>query len=149
MANKCFDCNMCCKLPEIPSISKKSFSWCKDCNIGVGCKIYESRPQKCKDFYCMYYAGETDLKPNKCGFFIFPEREESVQHKILTIYCEEHKLNDLPKKLLSDFKMSILIDNQWAFHIRYNQDDNHLAIFYPNSFGKELKFIKRNLHTSM
>ena len=57
MANKCFDCNMCCKLPEIPSISKKSFSWCKDCNIGVGCKIYESRPQKCKYFYCMYYSG--------------------------------------------------------------------------------------------
>ncbi len=45
--------------------------------------------------------------------------------------------------------MSILIDNQWAFHIRYNQDDNDLAIFDPNAFGKELKFIKRNLHTNM
>ena len=24
--NSCDDCNMCCKLPEIPSINKKSFS---------------------------------------------------------------------------------------------------------------------------
>ena len=29
----------------------------------------------------MYYADETDLKPNKCGFFIFPERKESVERK--------------------------------------------------------------------
>ena len=148
MANKCFDCNLCCKLPEIPNY-KKGFSWCNNCNIGDSCKVYETRPQKCKDFYCLYLTGETDLKPNKCGFFIFPENKASIDHRILTIYCEEHRLKDLPKKLLSDFKMSILIQNYWAFHIRYNKDDNDLAIFDPNVYGKELKYVKRNLHRNM
>ena len=53
-------------------------------------------------------------------------------------------MKDLPKKILSDFKMLILIQNKWAFHIRYNNNDNDLAIFDPNAFGNELKFIKRN-----
>ena len=143
----CEDCNMCCKLPEILFISIDIFKWCNNCEISQGCKIYNQRPKKCKDFYCMYYAGETDLKPNKCGFFIFPERQESLEHKILTIYCEKHRLKDLPKKLLSDLKMSILINNQWAFHIRYNNDDNDLAIFDPNAFGDNLKYVKRKNYT--
>ena len=62
---------MCCKLPEIPSINKKSFSWCSNCKVGQGCKIYDKRPKKCKDFYCAYALGFTNLKPNKYGFFIF------------------------------------------------------------------------------
>ena len=144
---ECGNCNMCCKLPEIPSINKKSYNWCNNCDVGNGCKIYKSRPQKCKEFVCLYVCGLTDLKPNKCGFFIFPEREESVEHKILTIYCEEHRLKDLPKKLLSDLKMSTLINNQWAFHIRYNNDDNDLAIFDPNAFGNDLKYVKRKNYT--
>ena len=45
----CGDCNMCCKLPEIPSIKKQSFDWCNKCDVGKGCKIYNDRPKKCKD----------------------------------------------------------------------------------------------------
>ena len=142
--NKCLDCNLCCKLPEIPTLKKKSYSWCKNCNIGEGCSKYEERPQTCKDFYCLYLNNETDLKPSKCGFFIFPESEISYEHKIFTIYCEEHKLKDLPNKLLSDKKIFNLITQNWAFHIRYNNDDNNLAIFDYNAFGKELKYVKRN-----
>ena len=43
--------------------------------------------------------------------------------------------------------MSILINNQWAFHIRYNNDDNDLAIFDPNAFGDDLKYVKRKNYT--
>ena len=145
--NKCLDCNMCCKLPEIPNY-KKGYTWCKNCNVGNGCSIYNNRPQKCKDFYCLYYFQLTDLKPNKCGFFIFPERKESTEHKIMTIYAEEHKLNDIPKRIMKDHKLKLLVDDQWAFHIRYNSDDNNLAIFDYWSFGMSLKKIKRreNVH---
>jgi hypothetical protein len=142
MVNKCLDCNMCCKLPEIPNF-KKGYAWCKNCNIGFGCKTYNDRPQKCKDFYCLYSFGLTDLKPNKCGFFIFPERKEATEHKIMTIYAEEHKLNDIPKRIMKDHKLKLLVDDQWAFHIRYNSDDNNLAIFDYWSFGMSLKKIKR------
>ena len=142
--NKCLDCNMCCKLPEIPSVNKKSYSWCKNCKIGEGCNIYETRPQKCKEFVCLYVMGLTDLKPNKCGFFIFPEREESTIHKIFTVYSETHKLDKIPKAIMKDHKLSRMVKDNWAFHIRYNSDDNDLAIFDLAAFGMGLKKLKRN-----
>ena len=141
---ECGDCNMCCKLPEIPSINKKSYSWCKNCNIGEGCNIYEKRPEKCKDFVCLYVTGLTDLKPNKCGFFIFPELETSVKHKIFTMYSEPHKLDSIPKSIMQDNKLSQMVKDNWAFHIRYNSDDNDLAIFDLAAFGMGLKKVKRN-----
>ena len=144
ITRKCGDCNMCCKLPEIPSINKKSYSWCKNCNIGEGCNIYEKRPEKCKEFVCLYVTGLTDLKPNKCGFFIFPELETSVKHKIFTMYSEPHKLDSIPKSIMQDNKLSQMVKDNWAFHIRYNSDDNDLAIFDLAAFGMGLKKVKRN-----
>ena len=141
---ECGNCNMCCKLPEIPSINKKSYSWCKNCNIGEGCNIYEKRPEKCKEFVCLYVTGLTDLKPNKCGFFIFPELETSVKHKIFTMYSEPHKLDSIPKSIMQDNKLSQMVKDNWAFHIRYNSDDNDLAIFDLAAFGMGLKKVKRN-----
>ena len=144
ITRKCRDCNMCCKRPEIPSINKKSYSWCKNCNIGEGCNIYEKRPEKCKEFVCLYVTGLTDLKPNKCGFFIFPESEQSTTHKIFTTYSEPHKLDSIPKAIMKDNKLSRLVNDNWAFHIRYNSDDNDLAIFDLAAFGMGLKKVKRN-----
>tara|TARA_R100000008_G_C3541745_1_gene145161 strand:- start:15 stop:497 length:483 start_codon:yes stop_codon:yes gene_type:complete len=141
----CEDCNLCCKLPEINYTNEKkgAFKWCTNCDIGKGCKIYSSRPQGCKDFYCLYQQGYMDLKPNKVGFFVFPEREEFSEHKILTIYCEESRLNNVPKLLMSDESMYKLINNGWAFHIRYNEDDNNIAIFDLSSYGMEIIKVER------
>ena len=101
LMRKCEDCSLCCKLPEINYFKEKkeSFSWCKECNISVGCKIYDERPKGCKDFTCAYVEKFTDLKPNKVGFIIFPQGELSVQHKVLTVYCEKFKLNNFIKHI--------------------------------------------------
>ena len=98
---KCEDCSLCCKLPEINYFKEKkqSFSWCKECNISVGCKIYDERPKGCKDFTCAYVEKFTDLKPNKVGFIIFPQGKLSMQHKVLTVYCEEFKLSNFIKHI--------------------------------------------------
>ena len=141
--NKCEDCNMCCKLPEIPNF-KKSYAWCKNCTIGSNCKIYQNRPQKCKDFYCLYLEGLTELKPNKCGFFIFPESDLSFKQKVFTVYAEEHKLNNIPKAIMKDQQINTLVKNNWSFHIRYDQNDNNLAIFDLYTFGMITKKLKRS-----
>ena len=44
---ECGDCNLCCKLPYIKNF-KPQYKWCNHCDIGVGCKIYEKRPELCK-----------------------------------------------------------------------------------------------------
>ncbi len=96
---KCGDCNLCCKLPY--TNFKKDYEWCSNCEIGVGCKIYKTRPQVCKDFSCLWQKGMIDeeLKPNKVGFYIVPEREESLRDKIFTIYADTHKIDNVLKKL--------------------------------------------------
>ena len=141
----CEDCNMCCKLPEINYFEKKkkSHKWCENCEIGVGCKIYEKRPKGCRDFTCAYIENFTDLKPNKVGFIIFPQNEMSYVHKVLTVYCEEFKLQNFIKNIKKDWKMQKMVENKWAFHIRYNKDDDKLAIYDPNAFDDELIFISR------
>ncbi len=50
----CAGCTLCCKLPAIPEIAKPAQTWCKDCVIGTGCGIYETRPGTCRKFECVY-----------------------------------------------------------------------------------------------
>lgn len=45
---------MCCKLPLIPVLEKPAGQWCVNCTIGVGCTIYDERPQMCRDFFCQW-----------------------------------------------------------------------------------------------
>lgn len=51
---QCGKCNLCCKLMVIPDLDKPNNVWCTHCEIGKGCRIYETRPQMCRDFYCHY-----------------------------------------------------------------------------------------------
>lgn len=65
----CDGCTMCCKLPAVPEIDKPANTWCKHCAIGKYCKIYQERPQGCKDFMCLWKVMPDfpeELKPDKC-----------------------------------------------------------------------------------
>lgn len=50
----CAGCTMCCKLLSVASLNKPRQQWCSHCDIGVGCKIYESKPRECSAFHCGY-----------------------------------------------------------------------------------------------
>jgi Fe-S-cluster containining protein len=41
--------------------------WCKDCSIGKGCNIYETRPKGCRDFQCEWLKGygSEDERPDR------------------------------------------------------------------------------------
>ena len=139
---ECGDCNMCCKLPSVKNL-KKDYEWCKHCEIGVGCKIYEERPKQCKDFYCLWKVNllSENLKPNKVGFFVMMENEHSATEKVLTVYCETHKVDSIPKYL----KNERITDNSnvpYHYCIRYNDNDNDLVLFNLNN-SDELFFTNR------
>ena len=146
---ECGDCNLCCKLPGMKFMKppKPSYQWCNHCDIGVGCKIYKTRPQNCKDFICLYLGGLTNLKPNRCGFFIYQERKDSKDKKILTIMSEEHILDKVVDAILNDPDGRKIVDEGWTFHIRYNNNENDVAIFDFKVLGKELKKIKWDIAT--
>ena len=147
---ECGDCNLCCKLTSIDFMEprKPSYQWCKHCDIGVGCKIYKTRPQGCKDFLCLYLGGLTNLKPNRCGFFIYQEEsQQAAKNKVLAVMCEEHMLDKLVDAILNDPDGKKLVDQGWIFHIRYNDNENDVAIFDFKVLGKELKKIKWDIAT--
>lgn len=50
----CGDCTLCCKVMAVESLDKPAGRWCAECDIGAGCKIYETRPQQCDDFNCQW-----------------------------------------------------------------------------------------------
>ena len=147
---ECGDCNLCCKLTSIDFMEprKPSYQWCKHCDIGVGCKIYKTRPQGCKDFLCLYLGGVTNLKPNRCGFFIYQEEsQQAAKNKVLAVMCEEHMLDKVVDAILNDPDGKKLVDQGWIFHIRYNDNENDVAIFDFKVLGKELKKIKWDIAT--
>jgi hypothetical protein len=64
----CEDCTLCCKIMSIDELEKPVGSWCKHCNVGNGCKIYDERPAECRTFNCLWLIDERlgpQWKPNK------------------------------------------------------------------------------------
>jgi hypothetical protein len=64
----CGDCSLCCKLIQVDAFAKPPGVWCTHCAPGGthgqgkktgGCRIYESRPAECRDFYCAWLASPT------------------------------------------------------------------------------------------
>ena len=50
----CDGCTMCCKTMQVEEIAKPAMKWCQHCDKGKGCKIYDTRPEACRLFYCHY-----------------------------------------------------------------------------------------------
>jgi Tfp pilus assembly protein PilF len=53
-SRSCGTCTLCCKLFDIRALNKPQFEWCKHCAVGVGCRIYEQRPDECHEFNCRW-----------------------------------------------------------------------------------------------
>jgi len=53
----CGSCTMCCYVFEVPAVATRDYEWCRHCRVGVGCGIYETRPEDCRSFYCLWRMG--------------------------------------------------------------------------------------------
>jgi len=62
---KCGDCRECCIVLEIKEINKPAGVFC-DKLCAKGCGIYESRPNECRNFECLWLTGQIPkrMKPN-------------------------------------------------------------------------------------
>jgi hypothetical protein len=69
---ECGSCTLCCRVLGIDEIAKPQGEWCPHCDVGKACRIYETRPQECRDFYCGY-----QLLPFVDGKW-FPARSKMV-----------------------------------------------------------------------
>jgi hypothetical protein len=56
MKRHCGECALCCRVMGVPEV-KKDWEWCPHCRPGNrhgACSIYESRPERCRDFHCQW-----------------------------------------------------------------------------------------------
>jgi len=67
MTRECGSCTLCCKLLGIKELKKPAGVWCNLVQIGTGCGQYETRPQSCRDFSCLWLQGvlPLELKPSE------------------------------------------------------------------------------------
>ena len=125
MIRTCDGCNMCCYIPDInePTLKKEEWTMCQNCDVGVGCKMYEDRPKPCRTFDCSWIKGETPVewKPDKVGFFATGRME-----KVMTLFADPKMLNQV-ERTLRDWQTKD--DTVWRYAIRYNDNPNQIAEF--------------------
>ncbi len=74
MGRICGDCNLCCKIPGVAAVGKKNLTWCPHCDIGKGCRIYDTRPEECRDFRCLWLDDDSlppDFDPRRARFVTY------------------------------------------------------------------------------
>jgi hypothetical protein len=81
---QCGDCSLCCKIMAIPELNKPKDAWCDHLIKKRGCGIYETRPQSCRAFRCVWLLDPrlpSEWKPNKSKFVMVGEsKTELVVH---------------------------------------------------------------------
>ena len=66
---ECGDCVACCKVFKIPELNKPRYVLCTHCT-GTGCGIYDTRPNDCRTFYCLWRRIEAmpdSARPDQLG----------------------------------------------------------------------------------
>lgn len=74
----CGACSMCCKVLEIEELEKPAGPACKNCIVGGGCRIYEQRPNVCREFECLWKNDRTmgaKLRPDRVGTILMEDEE--------------------------------------------------------------------------
>ncbi len=96
---------MCCKLLPIeePDLVKPRDVWCSHRSKGLGCAIYNNRPEACRGFECHWLQAvnegmspsETSLRPDKCKVIIRSSRHDDGRPALKLIvdpgYPSAHK----------------------------------------------------------
>jgi len=99
----CNGCTLCCKLLWVKPLNKKAGVECEHCETGKGCKIYEDRPDACKEYQCVYYTakeGPIELRPDNCGI-VFNQLTNNVISGDVDPKIEE--LNEFVKNQIHSF----------------------------------------------
>ncbi|WP_137131287.1 hypothetical protein [Rhizobium sp. FY34] len=82
-ARRCGTCTLCCRLPDIDALDKPANAWCRHCVAQEGCRIYEARPQLCRDFHCHWLSSQRlgrHWEPAVTGMMVY---EQGAQVTVL------------------------------------------------------------------
>lgn len=69
----CGECTLCCKIVSLPELEKPANVPCHHCVLKKGCAIYDTRPQGCRDYTCLWLisAQQPDAwRPDKTHLYV-------------------------------------------------------------------------------
>ncbi len=77
----CGECSFCCKVLEIVEFEKPAGLWCEHCQKAGGCGVYETRPDVCRDYECLWKGDRglsPQLRPDRVGVILMedPDSDE-------------------------------------------------------------------------
>ena len=81
----CGECNACCAYYAIADLNKPARSLCQHWKTPGGCSIYDTRPQVCRDYYCVWLQNATLddwWRPDRSGFILRETHSDIPAHYI-------------------------------------------------------------------
>jgi len=84
MTRECGDCRLCCKLIGVAVLEKPPERWCHHA-CQRGCGIYETRPEECRTFRCLWLDGvlPEHLKPNHIKAVVYGHTLDSGVNRVV------------------------------------------------------------------
>jgi hypothetical protein len=138
----CGSCSLCCKLPpfEEPGFKKPANEWCPHCAPGKGgCQIFETRPQTCRDFWCLWMlVPELDdrWRPTVAKMFLIVDRTDTrisvyVDPAFASEWRQEPYYSEL-KRLSGRGQVVVFIKNRVI--VVFPKKEIDLGILGPNDW---------------
>lgn len=84
----CDDCALCCKLPTIPALEKPEGQWCRNCSTRKTCDAYETRPEPCRDFFCLFMRNanlDEAWRPTNARFLITTKPSDGGEMMVVMV----------------------------------------------------------------
>lgn len=100
--NNCDGCTECCDMIPIDTVKfeKPEGVLCPFCTKGVGCNIYSTRPEVCREFPCLYRLSDLDesLRPDKTHVIF-----EMLYTKIYLALVNRENLDSWKTELMMEY----------------------------------------------
>lgn len=155
MSGGCGSCTLCCKLMGVKELDKPNDKWCDHCDKSSGCTIYETRPESCRIFECVWlqtqtptHPGQTplppELQPNRCHVVLcqHPTDEKVIQARVDPVYPDAWKKGPIGRLIarLSEHGVSIIVACGDKRHAILTQDQAVKVInFVADPTGKPFR----------
>jgi len=97
---ECGTCTVCCKILPIKTNEFRKIAnvLCRHCDEGQGCRIYATRPEVCRGFYCEWRLNPqipATWRPDKSGIFIDRIAREHIE--------------EIPEGYAADYAISFML----------------------------------------
>jgi hypothetical protein len=78
MIEGCGTCTLCCKIMKVEQIEKPAHTWCRHCEIGKGCGVYDARPEQCRDWSCFWLQSQARDDRDRMSPSLRPDRSHVI-----------------------------------------------------------------------